>query len=494
MKSKTLTQSLKLLSASLVLSGLMLPAQAQFDLKDLIPGGNKTDGSSSAPTTPGGNDPKYNTKHPIVLKYLVPSDEYWGSASLNKGQKISQEIDKCGESTKPVNCNDLAAKLVFDQQADADVTASAIELLSIEPAAKEPDSFQFVMIPPMGGVSMYGRRLTDWSLDYIGLGRQTAAIPALKNLIETDVKRTNLVCGQKYPIVKSLWWMGDKSTSSAIAGAMENTKCVYEHKRFGAYWLGLWGSKDATELCKKSFRDEKEGAVVAGCMNYLGLIQDKSATPLILRQVEQQEAAAMQSLTLMQDPAAVDGLKEVLAKYSSDNQYLNRIPVLVALAASGHAPAWQELVKKHLKGHEGMTREVAASGVLLKNSKLAAQVKKDLSAALAAIKGNDEDAQLQKLELNSALAQFGDKAALTALVKLLDSSNSDLRLKALEALGGNDNYPENKFNGYGLVGIADTSVIPKLKAFYEVEGNATQQQMALTAALEIQARAKAAAK
>jgi HEAT repeat protein len=476
------------LAAALLLASSLVPqtAQAQFDLNNLLQ--NKSNPVTSGTAAASG-------KHPVILKYLTPGDEYWNTISLNPAQKVNQLIAKCGEAIgQPFKCPDLASQLAFEQKSDAEVVASAQEFLTTIPSSDNPSGLDFALNPKLGGVKMYGLKLIDWGIEYLGLAASKEAVPSLSALIDSDAKCHNLVCRQKSAVVKSLWQIGDKSAAKTIAGAMENTKCFSDHKRYGAYWLGLWGSKDAVGVCKKAFKDEKDGEVLTGCMNYLGLVKETSATPQILRMLESQEKGAVMALTVMGDPAALDGLKEVLAKYG-DNQYLNRIPVLMALAASGHAPAWQEVVKKYLgKGQEDMTKLISASAVLLKDGKMGAQVKKDLAAALAASKGSDENAQLHKLALNSALAQMGDKNALNALLKELNSSKADLRERALEALGGNENYSYNLYNGYGMVGISDTSVIPKLKAFYEAETTEKLQEMALTAALEVSARAKAAAK
>lgn len=485
-----------LLASTLVLTSILTApmAQAQFDLKDLIP---KTPPSQMPGQTPDNNQTTSSSsdKHPVILKYLTPGDSYWNTISLNKEQKVNQVIAKCGDGiVMPLKCSDLATQVIFDNKTDPEVGAAAQEFLTTIPDKDKPSEVEFALVPKIGGVSMYGRNMVNWGIEYIGLAGDKAAVPTLQSLIDSDAKCTNLVCRPKYEVVRSLWWIGDKSASKTIASAMENTKCTYDHKRYGAYWLGLWGSKDAVDVCKKALRDEKDNDVKGACMGYLGKVKDTSATTAMLRQMDTQEKYVLPALTLMGDPQATAGLKEVLGKYQA-NQYIYRIPVLMALASSGQASAWQEITKNYLpKNQEDMTKLIATWAPLLKDNKMAAQVKKDLAAALGKIKGNDDSAQMMKLALNSALAQMGDAKALGAVTTALNSSKSDLRQAALEALGANLNYSYNVYNGLGWAGIGDTSVLPKLKEFYEVESSADLREMALNAALEVKARAKAKAK
>jgi HEAT repeat protein len=481
-----------LLASTLVLTSILTApmAQAQFDLKDLIP------------KTPPGQTPDHNQttstssdKHPVILKYLTPGDTYWNTISLNKGQKVNQVIAKCGDGiVMPLKCSDLATQVIFDNKTDPEVGTAAQEFLTTIPDKDKPSEVEFALVPKIGGVSMYGRNMVNWGIEYIGLAGDKSAVPTLQSLIDSDAKCTNLVCRPKYEVVRSLWWIGDKSASKTIAGAMENTKCTYDHKRYGAYWLGLWGSKDGVDVCKKALRDEQDNDVKGACMGYLGKVKETSATGAMLRQMDTQSKYVLPALALMGDPQATAGLKETLGKYQA-NQYLYRIPVLMALASSGQASAWQEVTKNYLpKNQEDMTKLIATWAPLLKDNKMAGQIKKDLAAALSKIKGNDDSAQMMKLALNSALAQMGDAKALGSVTTALDSSSSDLRHAALEALGAQANYSDSAFNALGWVGIGDNSVLPKLKAFYEVESSADLREMALNAALEVKARAKAKAK
>ena len=424
----------------------------------------------------GGNQSKF---HPILAKYW-DMDQYGNVKGYVKTAKLSELTSKCLDKwSNPLVCDVTAEKAVFETL-DADTITMAKDFLTIQDSK--------LVIGQTGNTPKY----TGWAISLLGIIRDKTNVKLLTDLIDTDEKCTDLVCAQKEDILRALWRIGDKTTIPAILTAMGNTKCINSHKKWAAYYLGLWGTKDATDVCKKAFKDEQDNDVMAACMLYLAMIKDTSAIPHMLRLIETNEVSVVKALAVMKDKSAVEKLKEILAKYKPV-QYTYRIPILTALAACGDAGAYKELntYLTNPKGNNSEKEEAANWGVLLKGTPFEAQVKKGLSDVLKGVKGNDYDAQRFKIALNSALAILGDKNGLNAVLKELNNTKDDIKEIALKTLGGDDNYPYNKYNGFGILGLADTSLIPKLKEFYELERNTSLQQMALTAALEINARAEA---
>jgi HEAT repeat protein len=140
----------------------------------------------------------------------------------------------------------------------------------------------------------------------------------------------------------------------------------------------------------------------------------------------------------------------------------------------GAAERWKQ---REQESDEGVAREAALESTYATSAAAATKINDALRKTAA--RADWPKASAFAL---SALAQRGDKAAVAALVKLLDSPKEEVREIALNAFGASYDTPE-AFLGYvGRRGVvADAAAVPALAKYIENEPKEEGRKRALLA-------------
>ncbi|CAN5784215.1 hypothetical protein BH11MYX4_BH11MYX4_41090 [soil metagenome] len=140
----------------------------------------------------------------------------------------------------------------------------------------------------------------------------------------------------------------------------------------------------------------------------------------------------------------------------------------------GAAERWKQ---RELESEESVARDAALEATYATSAAAAAKINEALRKTAART-----DWPKAAAFALSALGQRGDKSAIPALVKLLDSPKDEVRDVALGALGASYDTPEAFLNYVGRQGVvADASAVPALATFIENEPKEERRAKALRA-------------
>jgi len=293
--------------------------------------------------------------------------------------------------------------------------------------------------------------------------------------------------------------------------ALETKGNLLEFKQNALRLMARQGSDDGVAYCMNVLKKGDDKAVTRVCTWYLAERGAKDAGDTILRNIEGSDELWFQRAAgLLGVQAAVEVLKP---KYEKDNDAEPIMPVTAALLNLGDKShdyaadmvSWikgrrplslsdrekksADLEDKKKKGateswkkREEQENERAAKAACIEATYVVNKdAAKKIDEALRATAKRSDWPEASVMAWG-ALAQRGDKAAISELAKLLNSPKEDVRKLALDQVGARyeDSQSFPQYQGrFGIV--VDASLLPALASFYENEQSADLRELALKA-------------
>ena len=323
----------------------------------------------------------------------------------------------------------------------------------------------------------------------IGITGNPEQVAVLDNLLADDWRVKELVGGaaMRLQIAQAYWWLGNKAGDKNLIKLLTLPHVKrYPGREFREVLLSAlaeWKSDAAVEVCGENLRDFKNDADLGACMLYLARRGKKEYEKKMIRQSERARSVGPISLGILGSKKAKAHLKSLKKEKGDGPAYF---ALDVANYIAGDAKSWkkiQETMTKRSTPDRGNFATLAFIGAKPKKAK----------KVISFLKKNEKKWKKERKEraaMSVAVrAQLGDKSAIKALVKLLESPDGDVRKAATQFIGGDWGNVWNYMPGLGVV--ADPKLLPALAEAHDNESNESEREKIARAALNVRAAIRA---
>jgi|GEM_PF-2568888 hypothetical protein len=311
-------------------------------------------------------------------------------------------------------------------------------------------------------------RVSNWQLAPV-----VYQLPNAKELLTKFFKSKetmDMICSEKGPMARALWYLADKSTLDVLIDSYGNTLCNPGHAKNTLPLIHLLGPNDAQKkklegYCEKVFAGPYQGDlrnakdVIPACYRYLANVGTKNDDLLeYVRQGSANGVEALRALAILDAKGSKKTFKKRLAKEKKRKKiyvkggkkkemdtWRGHMEAVVSALGLGYknkdakkAINWwlsYNVSWKNLNDPSGFESLVLTAPFFPKDKNLLKAIEKGYKTVL---KAADEKDNLTVYALRAAigLAQMGSKKGLPTIIDALKGTDKGHQEEALRGIGG----------------------------------------------------------
>ena len=315
--------------------------------------------------------------------------------------------------------------------------------------------------------------------DGLGYLHATQFTPQLRALVNTENFSGPLGGDLKSRLLRTIWWLGDREASDAMAAQFHQGQSVVEFRYQTLQYLQAWNSDAATQACMDAFSSIAHQDTQRECAIYLGRRGHQVATSLIRRKLDDLQEDGIRSLGLLDARSA---LADVQRKYERGGN--PRVAAAIALVNIQGQRAWRSLTR--LIDENWSTRSLILEMAYLRDARF---IRRTAIPYLRRLSRNwQQERRDDALRATVVRAQLGDTQAIPELISILEGSDQSARDYVVKAVGANFG---SRTTGIGTRIVADQRLIAPLLETAMLESNRNRRLQAVQAALHIRAHLQA---